>query len=297
MTPQIKTHMVTMKDNHEEYKTKAQKQTSLHYRDNAFDLFKLVGAYIVMLSHAFRHFGVSKPAWSLFFTDGAVGVMMFFSITGFVIMPAYERSVQKKQRLWSFYWNRIVRLLPPIVFSFFVITLINWMIIHESIFRLGYIKYALKYCFLAKGGGYGDNGISNGVMWTIVPDVVYYLSTPVIYMVMKDKRTWVWLLLILVFWQFNIWDKQVIQFFNKIPFIGEHIDAGFSLCFIYEFLVGSFLYFKRDSIIFFFQHHKTCVIAFCVFSQLFLNCILIPILFLEQERCILHGLGSWWHRW
>ncbi len=247
-----------------------EKQSSLHSKDNAFDLLKLVGAYIVLFSHSFRHFGVAKPAWSLFFTEGSVGVIMFFAITGFVIMPAYERSVQKNQGLWVFYWNRIVRLLPPVVFSFLVITLIDWLIIHESIFRQGYIKYAIKYCFLAKGGGYGDNGITNGVMWTLVPDVVFYLLTPVIYKVMKNKKTWVWLMLILFFWQFNIWDKQTIQFTKKIPYIGARVDEGFSLCFLYEFLIGSFLYFKRDSIICFFQSHKAFVFVFiCIFTIFF----------------------------
>ena len=63
------------------------------------------------------------------------GVMMFFAMTGFVIMPAYERSVQKENALRVFYWNILIRLYPALWASFILITLVNACIIGVNIFR------------------------------------------------------------------------------------------------------------------------------------------------------------------
>lgn len=241
----------------------------INYKDNAFDVLKIIGAYIVLFSHSFRHFDITKPTWTLFFTEGSIGVILFFAITGFVIMPAYERSMQKNHGLLTFYWNRIIRIFPPVLFSFLVITIINYLMIHVNVFTISYLIYAVKYCIFARGG-YGDNGISNGVLWTIVPDIVYYLFTPLIYKIMKDKKTWVWIIVIVVFWQFNVWDKQLIEFLNTLPVLSGHIGASFSLCFMYEFLIGSFLYFKRNTIIRWFQKNKMAAyIILLAFTFLF----------------------------
>lgn len=217
---------------------------------NSFDLLKLCGATFVMLSHSFRWFGVEKPFYSLFLTNGSVGVMMFFTITGFLIMPAYERQLkQHKHSLLSFYWNRIVRIYPGIFFSFLVITLIDMLIIGENIFSFSFIKYAMKYCIFARGGGFGEKGLANGVMWTILPDIVYYILTPLIWKFFHSAKTSVWIFLISFFWLFNLYDSYTISLFRKIPIFGRFVDESFFLCFIYEFLIGSFLYFKRSSII------------------------------------------------
>ena len=108
------------------------------FYDNAFDLLRLVGACIVMLSHSFRHFGVDKPIYSLFFTDGSVGVIMFFAMSGFLIMPAWERSRSYSKPFFRFYWNRLVRLFPMIIISFVLITLFNSFLIGENILTLDY---------------------------------------------------------------------------------------------------------------------------------------------------------------
>lgn len=253
---------------------------AVNSRDNAFDLLKLLGAYIVLLSHSFRHFSVNNPTWSLFFTDGATGVMIFFAITGFVIMPAYERSLNSNHSLKYFYWNRIIRIFPPIIFSFIVITIIDALIIHENIFSISYLIYGIKYCVFASGGGYGSKGISNGVLWTIIPDIVYYIFTPLIYKVMKNQKTGVWLVVIAFFWQFNVWDKQLIQLLNHIPVIGARFGSTFSLCFMYEFLIGSFLYFKRESIMKSIKNHPVILYAififFCLFFEVYRYTDLIP---------------------
>lgn len=234
---------------------------------NAFDILRYIGAFIVVFSHSCKHFGLEKPIWSLFFTDGATGVMMFFAMTGFVIMPAYERSVQKENSLRVFYWNRLIRLYPALWASFILITLVNASVIGVNIFRPGYLKYMFDYCILAKGGGFGD-GLTNGVLWTIPADIIYYLLTPLIWKLLRDKKTWVWLLVIFAFWLLNVFDTRIISAASRIPVIGSRIMPSFPLFFIYEFLIGSFLYFKKDTILAWFMNHEAasylCLVGFTV---------------------------------
>lgn len=240
---------------------------------NSFDLLRLIGAGFVLLSHSFRHFNLTKPVWSLFFMDGSIGVMIFFAITGFLIMPAWERSQKKEHPYKSYFWNRIIRIYPGIIFSFLLITLIDGLLIKENVFSLNYLVYMFKYCILSRGSQYGANGLSNGVLWTILPDIVYYILTPFIWKFLKKLKTWQWILLIVVFWQFNIFDSWTISVFKQIPLFGKLVGDGFPLCFMYQFLIGSFLYFKRETILAFFIKHKLYaylwLIAFTAFYEFF----------------------------
>lgn len=62
------------------------------FRENSFDVIRLIAACIVMLSHSFRHFGFPKPSFLLFFTEGAYGVMIMFAMSGYLTFASYERE-------------------------------------------------------------------------------------------------------------------------------------------------------------------------------------------------------------
>lgn len=259
---------------------KNMKIEEIDYRNNAFDILKLIGAFIVLFSHSFRHFNVTKPVYTLFFTDGATGVVIFFAITGFVMMPTWEKMQGKKHSYIKFMFNRFMRLYPALWLSFVIISIANTLIMNINIFSVDYLLYSIRYCIFAKGNGYGLNGITNGVLWTILPDIVFYFITPLVYKIMKNQKTWVWLVVIILFWQFNVWDAKVIAVCQKIPFFGLFVSETFSLCFMYEFLIGSFLYFKRNTILKFFVNHKTYAYVwlsiFTVFFVLYNSFNFIP---------------------
>ena len=56
----------------------------LVFKDNCIDFIRLIAAMIVMFSHSFRWFGVDKPIWGLYFTDGSVGVISLMSYLDFL---------------------------------------------------------------------------------------------------------------------------------------------------------------------------------------------------------------------
>ena len=252
------------------------------FNENSFDILRMVGAYIVILSHSFRWLDMEKPAYLSFLTNGSVGVMMFFAITGFMIMPAYERTIRRggKKSLIYFFWNRIIRIYPALLFSFVIISVVDVVLMGENILTPQYVIYAIKYCVFARGGGYGVNGISNGVLWTITADILYYLLTPIVYKLLHNKNSFVWCIVIFLFWLLNLFDTKIIAICQGIPVIGAHIDESFAICFIYEFLIGSFMYFKREKLLYFFVNNKKYItmafIGFLVYYTIWDITSLIP---------------------
>lgn len=249
------------------------------YRDNAFDLLKIIAAYIVMMSHSFRLFEVDKPVWSLFFTDGATGVMIFYVITGFCIMGSWERMCEGRAVYWKFIFNRIIRLYPPLIVSFFVISFINIFLYSIDVLSKNYFIYMIKYLLFFRGGGYNAIGVSNGVLWSILPIVFFYIITPMVYR-LRNQRNYVWIICILLLWCINIYDYQIINILKEIPWLGRAVGIDFPFCFMYEFMIGSFLYFKRNEIIVFFVHNKSFafiwLVVFVCFFELYTYFDVIP---------------------
>ena len=116
-------------------------------KQNCFDILRYIGSVIVMLSHSFRHFGVDKPSYALFFLDGSVGVMMFFSMTGYLMMSSWERHKTNDSYL-QFITNRIIKIMPPIIFSFVVVSMIDFIVIKEEFKLVAYLKFMISYIFL-----------------------------------------------------------------------------------------------------------------------------------------------------
>lgn len=237
----------------------------LEFKNNSFGILRLVAALIVMLSHSFRWFGIEKPVALMFLTDGATGVIIFFAMTGYLIMGAYERILDSGGKWINFIINRILRLYPALIVSFVLISLINICLLKLNIFEVGYIKYAIVYLLAGNGAGYLGRGISNGVLWTIPVDVIFYMLTPIIYVVGKRMSVKLWCLVIIIAWQFNLWDEHILLLLQKIPYIGSYFGATSFVFFAYEFLIGVFLYFYRDTIVAFFSQKKVLFIWFSIY--------------------------------
>lgn len=205
-----------------------------NFKENCFDVLRIIAITIVMLSHSFRWFGIEKPSWLIFFTDGSIGVSMFFAMSGFLIMGAYNRAIQNGSSYILFIWNRILRLYPSIISSAVFVSVYLLVYKNMNIFSFTYVKFIIGYLFLGRWGA----------LWAIPVTILFYLISPLVYYTFKNVKPLSGMLIILFFWQFNLWDKQLINYLQHIPFIGKYIDITFFLCFLYEFFIGCFLFFN-----------------------------------------------------
>ncbi len=83
-------------------------------RDNNFDVLRLVAATMVLVSHAFPLAGRHEPGvWDTTDTLGFVGVLIFFSISGFLITQSWVVD----RRSLHFAAKRFLRIIPGLFVS------------------------------------------------------------------------------------------------------------------------------------------------------------------------------------
>lgn len=79
--------------------------------DNNFDFLRLVAAYFVLFSHQFALTGREQPGIGNFQSLGGLGVIVFFSISGYLIAQSWERDPS----IWRFLVKRVLRLWPALI--------------------------------------------------------------------------------------------------------------------------------------------------------------------------------------
>ena len=86
-------------------------------RNNNFDLLRFIAATLVVFSHSFLVTGnfFSGPMSSSinYFNPGGLGVKIFFTISGFLIV----KSLLRQQTLGNFVWARCLRIFPGLVIT------------------------------------------------------------------------------------------------------------------------------------------------------------------------------------
>jgi peptidoglycan/LPS O-acetylase OafA/YrhL len=88
---------------------------------NNFDLLRLVAAGLVMFAHSFALTGSREPLPSFMHEDwGEIGVVMFFSISGFLIASSWAYDPKPL----SFAVKRALRLMPALIVSLLLTALV-----------------------------------------------------------------------------------------------------------------------------------------------------------------------------
>ena len=77
---------------------------------NNFDFLRLVAAYLVLYSHQFALTGRSEPGVGVQ-SLGGLGVLIFFSISGYLIAQSWDRDPS----IWRFLAKRILRIWPGLI--------------------------------------------------------------------------------------------------------------------------------------------------------------------------------------
>ncbi|MDW5443937.1 acyltransferase [Polaromonas sp. SM01] len=147
---------------------------------NNFDGVRLLGALFVLLSHQFALSGRHEPEIIGSHTFGNLGVLMFFSISGFLIMQSWQRD----PHLPRFMARRLLRIWPGLA----VVTLLTAFALGPLVYQLGPIQYFRSseyrqylhelYFGLSRGMLFPSNPFvsSNGSLWTIPIEVWCYLA-------------------------------------------------------------------------------------------------------------------------
>ena len=151
---------------------------------NTFTLLRIAAAFLVFYGHGYILFGKPGPDSILFHavSPGALGVSIFFSISGYLIAASWDRD----GNAWRFFLKRALRIFPALI-----------VVVGISVFCLGFalttleakkyflngdtFKYLLNIPLKAHfslPGVFEHNpypNVINGSLWSLFPEALMYV--------------------------------------------------------------------------------------------------------------------------
>lgn len=145
---------------------------------NNFDGLRLLGALMVLLSHQLALSAHIEPRIGGV-KLGTLGVMLFFTISGFLVCSSWERD----PHWWRYLCRRMLRIWPALAFSLTLcITYVCSVMIapvNRAVIPSLLLDYAPNYIFVWRDGVFFPNNpykYLNAVLWTIPLEVQCYAA-------------------------------------------------------------------------------------------------------------------------
>ncbi|WP_045362331.1 acyltransferase family protein [Mycoavidus cysteinexigens] len=210
---------------------------------NNFDFLRLFAACLVLFSHQFALAGQPEPGIN-FHTFGGLGVLIFFSISGYLVAQSWDRD----QSIWRFLAKRVLRIWPGLV----VVTTMAALLLGPMVSTVPLDQYFLDYktwdffrtlkltaIRSELPGVFSANPFPNAVngsLWTLPVEFRWYLILLVLGMVGLLRHRYLILISAITFavFVFLIYDAQ------------HNPERKFSLEFGAFFCYGVCLYYFRD---------------------------------------------------
>lgn len=206
------------------------------FRDNNFDLIRLLAAFQVAIVHMQNHLHLNISEKVIHFLGIFPGVPIFFVVSGFLISASWERNSD----IISYSKNRFLRIYPALwiallvsIFSVYFFYEIDFNSKKFWIWVVGQSTFVQFYNpdFLR---GYGV-GVLNGSLWTIPVELQFYFCLPLIYSFLKNQYT----KKILIFIFLSIILSQVYDSLNVFESLLIHKLFGVTVFpYLYMFLTG-----------------------------------------------------------
>lgn len=149
---------------------------------NEFDTLRICAAAAVIFAHHFALTSTPAPAWLNFGMVGGVAVMVFFTVSGYLVMQSWLRE----PRLGPFLWKRWLRVWPgvlvAVVTNILVFGLLFTTLPAPEFLRhpqtLDYVRNLLLYkAYVDLPGTFMGNPypqVMNGPLWTIPMESLCY---------------------------------------------------------------------------------------------------------------------------
>lgn len=163
----------------------------MEFKNNNFDLIRLLAAFQVAVFHSMEIMGVKLGEIGseiVKFTFLFPGVPIFFFISGYLI----SRSFENNHDLLEYTRNRILRLYPGLMvcvgLSFVFIYASGYMQVANASLLDWILLYLGKVSFLQFYNpdfmrAYGD-GVLNGSLWTIAVEIQFYIALPIVFFIL-----------------------------------------------------------------------------------------------------------------
>lgn len=219
----------------------------INFGDNAFDVIRLLAAIQVVIGHSIAHLqlGVSQSFVSVL--EWFPGVVIFFSISGYLITSSADRSVSNT----DYIRKRLFRIYPALLICFvinFIIVLVLYnysFSFQELLLTIGLQTTLFQWFTPDFLRDYGV-GSFNGALWTIIVELQFYFITLLFHKKMKGFSMSKWLMVIFVFVLINV-SLPLVEGF--LPPVIYGLIFNTFLPYLYIYLIGAFLYVFKDKLL------------------------------------------------
>ena len=164
---------------------------------NNFDFLRISAASAVLISHQFALSGLAEPEISGYHSLGGLGVLVFFSISGFLVTTSWQRD----PHLGRFALRRLLRIWPGlmvlVLLSVFALGPVLTSLSLTEYFRDAgtwrYLRFLLMLDVYELPGVFQNNvnHAVNGSLWTLPIEVSCYVFLAAVGLL----RGWRWALL------------------------------------------------------------------------------------------------------
>jgi peptidoglycan/LPS O-acetylase OafA/YrhL len=195
----------------------------------AFDVFRGIGILFVVLAHTPTQgdvLGVIRPI-------GALGVHMFFALSGFLITYRFIEEQEQTGRidLLAFYRRRVRRILPPAIIYLTVLAVLgpwlhllpaDWNEITASLFF---------YRNIIQGGWY------TGHFWSLSLEEQFYLFWPVLLVALGISRARVAAIVIIIataIWRLHVFSVNPAANIYRPDLLADHLLWGCSIALVWK---------------------------------------------------------------
>lgn len=172
-------------------------------RRNCFDTARHIAALMVLFSHHFALSGLPEPYIFNFESIAGIAVIVFFSISGFLI----AKSAMNSSDFIDFMSKRIKRIFPALVpCSIFMFIILGCILSQDahSVFSFSTLHNIIKTISLSAPGsdGFSDKFIHSGIngsLWTLPLEFFCYLITGYIVATWKKPEFFTLVFIVMIF--------------------------------------------------------------------------------------------------
>lgn len=221
-------------------------------RINNFDILRLLAALQVLIGHSVKHLNVDVSLHEI--TKAFPGVLIFFTISGFLITASYYRN---SNNIKKYLRNRCLRIFPALWVSTLLLIILIFLFSNETetsslltipFFAWIFGELTIFQFYTPDSLRWFGVGAPNGSLWTISVEFIFYLTLPMIFYLSKKKLKTT----ILLFFLFSIlYNFYISEFFNGDTIIEKLMHISI-LKYLYNFLLGSLIFIFWNKIHFIF---------------------------------------------
>lgn len=204
---------------------------SIQQRNIGIDVLRGLSILTVILLHLNIHFGISdtflkvllpKKLFSLFFWSGFYGVVVFFTLSGYLITNSIIKKwgTLSKIDLKTFYWQRFSRIIPLLIILLIVLSILHLGNVHGFVINpeqtsLGRaILSALTFHTNWLEIQVGYLPANWDILWSISIEETFYLFFPVTCLFLKKE--WQFAAILVLFLLVSPWARTQLYEGNEL---------------------------------------------------------------------------------